>query len=154
MNTDRLKEIGKMLNAADKQEQQSRSSVMSRRWFVRALTLGIAGAAVMNSQPAKANNCDGSPDACTAGNKCTNGNICETSNTCYTKNDCTGNYNTCDTSDSCGSKGGTNTCTKDNHCSEIHSCTTNSCSYDNLCDATNNCTTNTCVHTNTPGHYP
>ena len=148
MNDDKLKAIGKILNAADEQEQQSRKSAMSRRWFIR--TLGGVAAAVAMGAGSKANAvvCDGcntgtlhpcplqyvchTGDTCgTGGNTCNSGNTCETTFDCTKSNECVVN----------------NVCYTTNHCSP-----SNTCDNGNICLSSNQCTSmaNTCTRNNTP----
>lgn len=143
MNTNKLNEIGAMLNAVDSQERAIRKSAMSRRWFVRALGVtaiaaiggGLQSAHGTQVQPAKS--CNGNTSGCTGSNLCMGGNTCSgsTVNNCD-PNECTGGTNYC-------GGGATNTCTTGNNC-DTNQCTgTNSCSPFNFCHTANNCSPDT-----------
>src|ERR1035437_3878393 len=117
MNTDRLKEIGKMLNATDKQEQQTRKAVMSRRWFVRSLAVTAMAITAASLQNARA---QVQPDSvcqhantggCNPSNSCQDGNSCSgtTSNNCK--------VNQCMTNNTCGCSFGTSGNSANNTCS-------------------------------------
>src|SRR5882724_2217064 len=100
-----LKALREELKAVDAKEHETRRSAMSRRWFVRALTMTTAGIAVLGAQDAGAANCGGQSNSCTASlNSCTPSNTCSP-NTCTTRNVCTSNTckeaNTCENKNAC-----------------------------------------------------
>ena len=164
MNIDKLQALAQALKATDEQEQQTRQSGISRRWFVRTLGMAVGAAVVGVNFRAKAGkNCpDGHGDTCNAeanycgtNNVCTPSNVCRTSDNCQSGNTCSGSFNTCQTSNSC--TGGGNSCSSDNNC-DINTCTggnkcsSNTCRVSNGCDLSNNCsshdsTHNTCTFT-------
>ena len=111
MNIDKLQALAKALKATDEQEQQTRKSVMSRRWFVRTLLGTVASAAILGmGSSAKAIDCDEmnacssmnvcgpAPNTC-SGNTCSP-NVCISSNLCNPKNYCA-TWNSCYVSDAC-----------------------------------------------------
>jgi hypothetical protein len=160
MNTDKLKEIGSMLNDADKQEQQSRKTVMSRRWFVRTLTVtatAIAAASLQKAmgqevQPGNLKNCN----VVTDNNVCTvitGNNVCSGGPAGY--NVC--NINMCQVSNTCGCTWPTSGNVATNSC-QTNWCQPNSCAAQNSCVKSNTCngsspsSANSCTAggTNTP----
>jgi len=144
-----LNSLGKELEASDKQEQGLRQSMMSRRWFVRALA-GVAAATMFgSSQTSEAADCNGQANTCDT-NTCGPANTCEpntcqTSNTCNPANECT-TANRCDAANTC-------TTTNNSVCATGNVCQTNTCNADNTCNYntcyTNTCATDTCAGVNT-----
>ena len=152
MNIDKLQTLAKALKAADEQEQQIRKSVMSRRWFVRTLTVAAMAAAVLPAQKAEASqNCGGAAqNSCSSGN-CRTGNTCGT-NVCSNGNSCSGNSCTNSNTSSCpsdnvcsGDTCGANACPSNNTC-QGDSCTASNSCNNNICTGGNSCPSggNTC----------
>jgi hypothetical protein len=146
MNDDKLKAIGKLLNAVDNNEQAHKSE-MSRRWFIRTLG-GMASLVVLGlANRAEGMTCDGcygrALNPCTMNFVCDAGFACASSNTCSSGNSCSADF----------------TCTSGNECVVNNTCSTsNKCSKDDSCHNGNICTSgNSCVasaHTCTRNDSP
>ena len=144
-----------MLNATDKQEQQSRKAVISRRWFVRSLAVTAAAIAAASLPKARAQDvvellqcqhdntkdCNGGTNICYDGNYCGTVNTCST-NVCRAANECSsGTSNTCNRSNNCAP----NQCMSYNYCATYNQCHGNG-HGDNTCSpvqGVNNCHDNT-----------
>ena len=150
MNFDKLNAISKMLNTVDEQEQQTRKSVMSRRWFVRTLAGSIVSAAAvavaLRAMACEHNTCN-PINTCIAADTCTPSNLCATSNTCNAGNTCSPSFNTCQTTNKCV---GANACTHDNNCDTGNTCNINTCNGGNTCNSNNQCYTQNNCNGNIP----
>jgi hypothetical protein len=168
-NERNLQSLRQELADCDRQEQQKRKLVFSRRWFVQAL--GGLGLGVLAVESAEADRpCANDTCSATTANLCTLNNFCVggvqdcNPNTCVATNSCGTQQQT--GTNTCGAKGNTctveNTCIKTNNCKALNqclgttgapnvcsvnnTCATNSCkrSSQNWCQKTNTCTTNLC----------
>lgn len=89
----KIDELSQKLEAIDQQEALTHPMTGTRRWFFRALTLGIGGAILgntkmvsgapsphdvcpKNSYLAEPYYCEGAHDTCTGDNTCVSGNVC------------------------------------------------------------------------------
>jgi hypothetical protein len=163
-NEERLKGIAKFLKRADDREKGMRKQIMSRRLFVRTLSVAAIGAAGIMI-PTSAFACGATQSntgGCSGSNSCGE-NTCPTSNTCdpnscNSGNTCTGtNSCTTNTNDGCApnqiDNGGH--CATTNDCAEnkckVNECKgTNVCEENDLCAVNNTCDINQCEQSHAP----
>ena len=155
-----LQALRQELSCSDRQEQQERRSLFSRRWFVRTLAGAAVGAsAFARVNPASANQpgCDAThANNCLLNNTCENNDACGP-NTCVLDNVCGkpgsvggGNGNTCNISNTCNTDTCSGTTGGGNICAWFNACTAhgNLCTV-NQCQSWNQCISNTCQVSNT-----
>lgn len=157
MNTQSLSTLISELRAADEQEQHTRTTMMSRRWFIRAFAAaavvadaggdtGLAGQCATNTEGCTGgtnlcgvNTCNGVANTCSEQNKCNEENICQGGS----KNTCSGDpgpgVNSCYANNTCGQLQGSGNVCRLNVCYNKHVCQAS-----NVCNGTNSCTMNTC----------
>lgn len=125
----------------DEEEKCERRSLQSRRWFIRALAGGTAGAVALGLVESSQGACTTYDNGCNT-NTCAP-NTCDSGNVCQTSNSCTGN--TCSAGNICQA---TNTCAGGNTetCASANACVSDACNAGNTCNL-NACTTNTCKTT-------
>lgn len=160
-----LKFLREQLDDFDRGKSEVPKSLLSRRWFVRTLSLSAAAAwalghtriALANDAACKAvpgtesNSC--STNTCTASDNCPRVNTCSSSNECHgggqLSNTCSG-ANNCTIENTCN-RNGSNNCSGQNRCNGNGAGSENKCVTQNICGGLNNCastTKNSCSQDN------